>query len=120
MNSFKEWLSDYLRYFILLLAMILAIGVIILGVQLYKSSQSAREAQADPDNIVILDESENMQTETETDTSEETEETETEIETAKETEPPSAVSLSPRTFLSSSKTSVYELRRVKPRTIRSE
>ena len=87
MNSFKEWLSDYLRYFILLLAMILAIGVIILGVQLYKSSQSAREAQADPDNIVILDESENMQTETETDTSEETEETETEIETAKETEP---------------------------------
>ena len=35
MKQFKEWLSDYLRYFLLLLAAILAFFLILAGVKIY-------------------------------------------------------------------------------------
>lgn len=86
MNSFKEWLSDYLRYFILALAVLLAAGAIVLGVKLYQQTKSAQEtqAQADPNNIVIVGESETEDKETEM--PEKGTENETKEETKKETE----------------------------------
>ena len=40
MNSFREWLSDNLRYLLLLLIVILGVGAIILGVRLYRKLPS--------------------------------------------------------------------------------
>ena len=51
MNAFKEWLSDYLRYFVLLLAVLLALGAIFLGVKLYQSTQTV---EGDPDSVTII------------------------------------------------------------------
>ena len=65
MNSFKEWLSDYLRYFILALVFLLAILAIVLGVRLYQKSHAFQEAQGDPDSIQILTERISEETETE-------------------------------------------------------
>lgn len=36
MNDFKEWLSDYLRYFLLGFAILAVVGVAILGITIYK------------------------------------------------------------------------------------
>lgn len=83
MNAFKEWLSDYLRYFALLLAVLLALGAIFLGVKLYQSTQTV---EGDPDSVTIIEGTESeMETETETETMSETE-TETEASTEKVTE----------------------------------
>ena len=83
MNAFKEWLSDYLRYFVLLLAVLLALGAIFLGVKLYQSTQTV---EGDPDSVTIIEGTESeMETETETETMSETE-TETEASTEKVTE----------------------------------
>lgn len=86
MNAFKEWLSDYLRYFILALAVLLAAGAIVLGVKLYQQSSSAQQAQAqgDPNNIVIVGESESESKED--DTPDAGTEGETKADTKKETE----------------------------------
>ena len=35
MNDFKEWLSDYLRYFLLAFIIILIIGAAVLGISIY-------------------------------------------------------------------------------------
>lgn len=36
MNNFKEWLSDYLRYFMLGLAVLLVIGLALIGIRVYQ------------------------------------------------------------------------------------
>lgn len=78
MNNFKEWLSDYLRYFLLILAAVLTIALVVIGVRVYQGMTNP--AVGDADSIEIL-------TEKETETVSETEAvTETELETVSETE----------------------------------
>lgn len=60
MNDFKEWLSDYLRYFLLFLAGVLTLALVVIGVKVYK----AMTMPVENGNIEIL---------TEIDTEEETE-----------------------------------------------
>lgn len=86
MKQFKEWLSDYLRYFLLLLAAVLAFFLILAGVRIYQNSKKPDAANA----IQILTETEmetaaRQQTETVT-ASETTSETESESETEQKTE----------------------------------
>lgn len=77
MKQFKEWLSDYLRYFLLLLAAILAFFLILAGVKIYQNSKKPDAANA----IQIITE-----TETETTAKKQTEtETEQKTETAADT-----------------------------------
>ena len=76
MKQFKEWLSDYLRYFLLLLAAILAFFLILAGVKIYQNSKKPDAANA----IQIITE-----TETETTAKKQTE-TEMTSETESETE----------------------------------
>ena len=79
MKQFKEWLSDYLRYFLLLLAAILAFFLILAGVKIYQNSKKPDAANA----IQIITE-----TETETTAKKQTETemtSETEQETAADT-----------------------------------
>ena len=101
MNSFKEWLSDYLRYFILALVFLLAILAIVLGVRLYQKSHAFQEAQGDPDSIQILTERISEETETEAEQTdkqkEKVSEKETEKETAKETETIAEMTKAPET-----------------------
>ena len=86
MKQFKEWLSDYLRYFLLLLAAILAFFLILAGVRIYQNSKKPDAANA----IQIITETETETTEkkqTETKMTSETEsESEAESETEQETE----------------------------------
>ena len=80
MKQFKEWLSDYLRYFLLLLAAILAFFLILAGVKIYQNSKKPDAANA----IQIITE-----TETETTAKKQTETvmtSETESESVSETE----------------------------------
>lgn len=72
MKQFKEWLSDYLRYFLLLLAAVLAFFLILAGVRIYQNVKKPNAANA----IQILTE---METETAA-------RQQTESETASETE----------------------------------
>lgn len=84
MKQFKEWLSDYLRYFLLLLAAILAFFLILAGVRIYQNSKKPDAANA----IQIITETETETTEkkqTETEMISETE-SETESESESETE----------------------------------
>ena len=91
MKQFKEWLSDYLRYFLLLLAAILAFFLILAGVRIYQNSKKPDAANA----IQIITETETETTEkkqTETEMTSETEsETESESESESETEAETAV-----------------------------
>lgn len=86
MKQFKEWLSDYLRYFLLLLAAILAFFLILAGVRIYQNSKKPDAANA----IQIITETETETTakkQTETEMTSETEsESEAESETEQETE----------------------------------
>ena len=92
MKQFKEWLSDYLRYFLLLLAAILAFFLILAGVKIYQNSKKPDTANA----IQIITETETETTakkQTETEMTSETEsesemtlETESESETEQKTE----------------------------------
>lgn len=85
MKQFKEWLSDYLRYFLLLLAAILAFFLILAGVKIYQNSKKPDAANA----IQIITETETETTakkQTETEMTSETEsETEQKTETAADT-----------------------------------
>ena len=84
MKQFKEWLSDYLRYFLLLLAAILAFFLILAGVKIYQNSKKPDAANA----IQIITETETETTEkkqTETEMTSETE-SESESETEQKTE----------------------------------
>lgn len=72
MNEFKEWLSDYLRYFMLAAAVLLLFGIIMIVTNVYRSVQQTDDQEV----IQIL-------TETETDTDFESV---TEVETEKVTE----------------------------------
>ena len=88
MKQFKEWLSDYLRYFLLLLAAILAFFLILAGVKIYQNSKKPDAANA----IQIITETETETTakkQTETEMTSETEsesESESESETEQKTE----------------------------------
>ena len=86
MKQFKEWLSDYLRYFLLLLAAILAFFLILAGVKIYQNSKKPDAANA----IQIITETETETTakkQTETEMTSETEsETESESESESESE----------------------------------
>ena len=92
MKQFKDWLSDYLRYFLLLLAAILAFFLILAGVKIYQNSKKPDAANA----IQIITETETETTakkQTETEMTSETEsesemtlETESESETEQKTE----------------------------------
>ena len=86
MKQFKEWFSDYLRYFLLLLAAVLAFFLILAGVKIYQNSKKPDAANA----IQILTETETETTaKAQTETASETErmsETETESETERNTE----------------------------------
>lgn len=86
MKQFKEWLSDYLRYFLLLLAAILAFFLILAGVKIYQNSKKPDAANA----IQIITETETETTakkQTETEMASETEsESESESETEQKTE----------------------------------
>ena len=84
MKQFKEWLSDYLRYFLLLLAAILAFFLILAGVKIYQNSKKPDAANA----IQIITETQTeteMTSETESE-SEMTLEPESESETEQKTE----------------------------------
>ena len=84
MKQFKEWLSDYLRYFLLLLAAILAFFLILAGVRIYQNSKKPDAANA----IQIITETETETTakeQTETEMTSETE-SESESETEQKTE----------------------------------
>ena len=84
MKQFKEWLSDYLRYFLLLLAAILAFFLILAGVKIYQNSKKPDAANA----IQIITETETETTakkQTETDMTSETE-SESESESEQKTE----------------------------------
>ena len=86
MKQFKEWLSDYLRYFLLLLAAVLAFFLILAGVKIYQNAKKPDAANA----IQILTETgtedaTKAQTETVSDSAR-TSETETESETGRNTE----------------------------------
>ena len=84
MKQFKEWLSDYLRYFLLLLAAILAFFLILAGVKIYQNSKKPDAANA----IQIITETETETTakkQTETEMTSETE-SETESESESDTE----------------------------------
>lgn len=89
MRGFKEWLSDYLRYIILVIAALLAVGAIFLGIRLYQQSsdpQQESQSQGDEDSVIIIDETESESgTESGTESEQETE-TEAESETEEETE----------------------------------
>ena len=80
MNSFKEWLSDYLRYFMLALAALLIFALTMIGIRIY---QNVKNPQSE-DVIVIETETEEA-TEKVTETESESE-TESETETQSETE----------------------------------
>ena len=86
MKQFKEWLSDYLRYFLLLLAAILAFFLILAGVKIYQNSKKPDAANA----IQIITETDTETTakkQTETEMTSETEsESESETETEQKTE----------------------------------
>ena len=86
MKQFKEWLSDYLRYFLLLLAAILAFFLILAGVKINQNSKKPDAANA----IQIITETETETTakkQTETEMTSETElESESETETEQKTE----------------------------------
>lgn len=81
MNNFKEWLSDYLRYFMLGLALLLVVGLALIGFKVYQS-QRVRD---DGNVIEILSEKETQGGETESET-ETAAEKNTESETAAVTE----------------------------------
>lgn len=82
MKQFKEWLSDYLRYFLLLLAAILAFFLILAGVRIYQNSKKPDAANA----IQIITETETETTEKKQTETEMTSETESESEVESETE----------------------------------
>ena len=81
MKQFKEWLSDYLRYFLLLLAAILAFFLILAGVRIYQNSKKPDAANA----IQIITETETETTEKKQTETKMTSETEQETETAADT-----------------------------------
>ncbi len=82
MKQFKEWLSDYLRYFLLLLAAILAFFLILAGVRFYQNSKKPDVANA----IQIITETETETTAKKQTETEMTSETESESESESETE----------------------------------
>lgn len=82
MKQFKEWLSDYLRYFLLLLAAILAFFLILAGVKIYQNSKKPDVANA----IQIITETETETTAKKQTETEMTSETESESEAESETE----------------------------------
>ena len=82
MKQFKEWLSDYLRYFLLLLAAILAFFLILAGVWIYQNSKKPDAANA----IQIITETETETTEKKQTETKMTSETESETEMTSETE----------------------------------
>lgn len=82
MKQFKEWLSDYLRYFLLLLAAILAFFLILAGVKIYQNSKKPDAANA----IRIITETETETTAKKQTETEMTSETESESEAESETE----------------------------------
>ena len=82
MKQFKEWLSDYLRYFLLLLAAILAFFLILAGVKIYQNSKKPDAANA----IQIITETETETTAKKQTETEMTSETESESEMTLETE----------------------------------
>lgn len=84
MNNFKEWLSDYLRYFLLLLAAVLAGALVYFGLKIYQGIHNPPEQDA----AQILKEMES-DAETEADTEKMTEkitETDSEVPTEQVTE----------------------------------
>ena len=82
MKQFKEWLSDYLRYFLLLLAAILAFFLILAGMRIYQNSKKPDAANA----IQIITETETETTEKKQTETKMTSETESETEMTSETE----------------------------------
>ena len=48
MNNFKEWLSDQLRYILLLLAVALGIAAIIFGMKMYRAYSVRDNTQMQP------------------------------------------------------------------------
>ncbi len=90
MNTFKEWLSDNLRYLMLIAAVLLGVGIIMLSVKLVSRrevtavSTGNTQTGADDENVIILlteaeEKTPEKQTETES-------ETQTEAVTEKETQ----------------------------------
>lgn len=63
MKDFKEWLSDYLRYFLLILAAVLAIALVVIGVRVYQGMTNP--TMGDGDRIEIGAEQETTVSETE-------------------------------------------------------
>ena len=82
MKQFKDWLSDYLRYFLLLLAAILAFFLILAGVKIYQNSKKPDAANA----IQIITETETETTAKKQTETEMTSESESETETEQKTE----------------------------------
>lgn len=104
MNDFKEWLSDYLRYFMLAGVIILVLAAAIFGINVYSrySNKAAPETKATEQETTppseTVKETEKKETEPETKKTEETEtEKMTETKKAEETESTKAASTEPPT-----------------------
>lgn len=84
MKNFKEWVSDYLRYFMLILAVVL---ICVIGVFVYRIFRGTSKPAQDEPIEILTEEARLDETESETGTEAQTEtETETEEETESESE----------------------------------
>ncbi len=89
MKNFKEWLSDYLRYFMLILAAVLVVVIVLIGIGAVRRSKQPHTKDA----IEIITEQEEETKETE----ERQTESETEKKTKEETEKKSESETDPKT-----------------------
>ena len=80
MNNFKEWLSDYLRYFILGFIIILIIAAAILGINIYSKAVKGNDKKPEG-NVQVIESTEEDQKNTEKTTEPETKARQTESET---------------------------------------
>ena len=83
MNDFKEWLSDYLRYFLLAFAILAVVAIAILGITIYKKvanpTPEVKQTESQVQTEAMTDESEtDSEKVTEKETNTETKETDSE------------------------------------------
>ena len=89
MKDFKEWLSDYLRYFLLAAIIILIIGAAILGISIYSKVVNDGKGQKETTKQTETAKEPESQKESEKQTeSEKKSEKFTEAQTEAPTEPP--------------------------------
>jgi cytoskeletal protein RodZ len=128
MNDFKEWLSDYLRYFLLAFIILLIIAAAILGVSIYSKVVKGSSNQKEPvqqtasameteDTKATEEESETEEASETIDPSETEEESQKQTETeAVETEAPQTETAAPQTEAPATEAPVTEAPQTEPQT----